>query len=72
MLRPGMTVLSYSHAYRRKVTARLEGRNQCHRDVWIASWWDERRRKHTTLVHPNNVLAVLTEDGFQTVLPGIM
>lgn len=69
LLRPGMTVLARSIARGKTVEAVLEGRNGCRREEWIARWRD-KRGEHLTIIYPDCLLAVQTENGFQHVMPG--
>ncbi len=69
LLKPGMTVLARSLSHRREIEAVLEGRNGCRREEWIARWRD-KRGEHLTIIYPDCLLAVQTENGFQRVMPG--
>ena len=70
LLKPGMTVLARSLSMRREIQAVLEGRNGCRPEQWLARWKDHRG-EHLAIIAPENLLAVLTENGFQRVMPGV-
>lgn len=70
LLKPGMTVLARSLSMRREIQAVLEGRNGCRPEQWLGTWKDHRG-EHLAIIDPGNLLAVLTENGFQRVMPGV-
>ena len=70
LLTPGMTVLPRSLSMRREIQAVLAGRNGCRPEQWLARWKDHRG-EHLAIIDPGNLLAVLTENGFQRVMPGV-
>ena len=70
LLKPGMTVLARSLSMRREIQAVLEGRNGCRPEQWLARW-KAHRGEHLAIIDPGNLLAVLPENGFQRVMPGV-